>query len=197
MTGTPTYAELHAAALADIEHPPEWETAFHEAGHVVVEHVFGSTPDLVFMNDDKSAGELVAGQTRSRSFLIAEMFPYDGTERETRIIADAALTYAAVLFAGGIAARIATDRDTDLYERCAEVLYADEEDGNTDELKLAGLIAELDEGEGEMFLEAAAELALLALTEHWGQVTTVATALMTERSLDRDRLHDLLGYPCP
>lgn len=203
----PTVDDMRAAARASIDRPTDWEVAFHEAGHVVVEvAVAGSYPDFVYLSDDPTADH--AGRTVGRSFIVTRTLidavnaghvtiqpPPPGTSMPALDLAAMVKRqrhqFAAVLLAGDLARELALDYRVDVSEIVCEVEDG-EVDSGTDVDQLRALVADLSPADAETVIEDAAQAALVALRARWDDVRTVAAALVARRRLDREDLFDLL-----
>lgn len=186
--GPPSPNELLEAAKASPQAFTEWEVAFHEAGHVVVEVATGSFPDEVWLNLDGARGDDHAGRTRSRSYLGAEVW---ATEPLLEPTAERA---AVTLFAGDLATAIAIGHRIDLGEVVWQVLDGDDHE-STDSAALRRLVSHLSDAAAESWLEARAAEAEAILRDRWADVERVAAELVEHRRLDREALQDLLPEP--
>lgn len=183
----PSTAELRSLAELSPDGTTEWESAFHEAGHVVAEvHINASFPDAVWLAE--SADVPYAGRTLTRSFL--------GVEREGQ---EAHRRYAIVLAAGDIARDLAMDWKIDFGEYVLAVVdgvSTGDPDGITDTELIAQLTAGMSDYEAETFIEEAYEAAASCLAERWCEVERVAEALVERRHLGRRDLFDMLEVDC-
>lgn len=191
----PSAQELREAAKGAMDagdyRPTDWEVAFHEAGHVVVEVALGSYPDVVYLNDHNLSGVDHAGRTSSRSFLGLDGPIVCEDESIAAIIETQRRRYAATVAAGDLAGGIACGFQLDLYDTVVGLLDEDGSEG-TDAEKLRSLVYDMRPGDAELWLESALAEAERLLRERWADVGRVAAALIERRSLSRDDLYDLL-----
>lgn len=192
----PTPEELRAAALAAIKrgelHKSEWEVAFHEAGHVVVEVATGSYPIEVYINDGDHAGGDHAGATMTwAGFGVRAVRSSD----PDRGLVDARCRrWAAVLAAGDVSGRLACGLELDHYDVVSVIVdHLEGDEVTRDAEELYDLVDDgMTVGQAETWLEEAFAEAERLLRKHWGDVERVAAALVEKRHLTQDDLRDLL-----
>jgi len=180
-----------AIAAGDIDHLP-WETAFHEAGHVVAEVNGGSWPDGATI----VGGEDFAGRTRTRSF-IGTMHPPAGCDAAFRAAIEARRDrMAVVLVAGRMAEFIALGEESAIIddEMTAWTVYGDG-DGTTDERQFRELLEGLEDVDLGWWAEERFEQAQSVLRTRWADVERLACALIERQTLSREDLWELLDPP--
>jgi hypothetical protein len=192
--GPVTLLEL---AKASPDRKTAWETAFHEAGHVVTEVVLcNSYPDSVYINDDPGDNSH-AGRTVTRSFL-AVILPQRRWQGDVEPeiaakfaawLATHAEHYGTMLAAGEVARHLALGWDVEADDLASCVVFEEEEGADAQALLSVAqrFSRDLLEWVAERYRQAEQ-----VLTEHWENVRTVAGALIQHRRLEREELWELI-----
>lgn len=160
------------------------KVAYHEAGHVVMAHVFGiSVYEATMVPKGTSAASVL----------------YDAVEGEDAGIVEG-IVEGIVLLAGKAAARLYAERSGILEGKYGEAYLKDVEEGARGDLRKAKRIANPDgrrtkaaKQAERTFLEGCESRAREALGGRWEAVEDVASALLKEYRLDGARLREILS----